>query len=63
MAVPLDEPLGGVALDEAGHGLAQLVDGVVQGGPQALIFEGADPSLGAPVGLRLTQERRVVADA
>jgi hypothetical protein len=41
----------------------ELIDGVVQLDPQALLFEGADPALGAAVGLRLTQERRVVADA
>ena len=55
-AVPLAlrEPRG-VAADEAGHGLAQLIDGVVQLCPQALVFEGADPTLGAAVGLRLRQ--------
>jgi hypothetical protein len=34
--VPLDQPRGVVAVDEAADGLAQLVDGVVQLGPQAL---------------------------
>jgi hypothetical protein len=29
VAVPLDQPRGGVAVDEAGDGLTQLVDGVV----------------------------------
>jgi hypothetical protein len=41
--VALNEPGAVVALDEAGDGLAELVDGVVQGGPQALVLEGADP--------------------
>jgi hypothetical protein len=59
----LDEPGGVVAVEEAGHGPAELLHRVVQGDPQALVFEGADPALGAAVGLRLTQERRVVADA
>jgi hypothetical protein len=61
--VPLDEPGAVVALDEAGHGLAELLDGVVQLDPQALLLEGADPAFGAAVGLGFTQERRVVADA
>ena len=39
VAVPLDEPGGVVAVDEAGHGLAELVDGVMQLGPQALLLE------------------------
>ena len=58
----LDEPGAVVAVDEAGHGLAQLVNGVVQGGPQALVLEGADPAFGAAVGLRLTQERGIIDD-
>ena len=60
--MPLDQPRGVVGLNEAGHGLAELVHGVVQLGPQALLFEGADPALSATVGLRLTQERRAVGD-
>jgi hypothetical protein len=62
MAVPLDEPGAVVAVDEAGHGLAELIDGVVQLCPQTLLLEGADPALSAAVGLRLTQERRAVGD-
>jgi hypothetical protein len=60
--VSLDQPRGVVAVDEASDGLAQLVDGVVQLDPQALLFEGADPALGAAVGLRLTQEGGVIGD-
>jgi hypothetical protein len=63
VAVPLDQPRGVVAVDEAADGLAQLVDGVVQLDPQALLLEGADPALGAAVGLRLAQEGGVVGDA
>ena len=63
MAVPLDEPGAVVAVDESSHGLAELIDGVVQMDPQALVFEGADPALSAAACLRLTQERGVVADA
>jgi hypothetical protein len=62
VAVALDEPGAVVAVDEAGHGLAQFIDGVVQGGPQALVFEGADPALSTAVGLGLTQERGAVGD-
>ena len=62
MAVSLDQPRAVVAVDEASDGLAQLVDGVVQLDPQALLFEGTDPALGAAVGLRLTQERGIVGD-
>ena len=51
----LDEPGAVVALDEAGHGLAELLDGVVQLDPQALLLEGADPAFGAAVGLGLAQ--------
>ena len=54
MAVALDEPGAVVAVDEAGHGLAELIHGVVELDPQALVLEGADPALGAAVGLRLT---------
>jgi hypothetical protein len=60
--MPLDEPGGVVALDEAGHGLAELLHGVVQLNPQALVLQGADPAFGAAVGLGFTQERRVIAD-
>jgi hypothetical protein len=63
VAVSLDRPRGVVAVDEASHGLAQLVDGVVQLDPQAVVFEGADPALGAAVGLRLTEEGGVDGDA
>ena len=35
----LDQPLGVVGVHEAGDGLAELVDGVVQLDPQALLFE------------------------
>lgn len=44
---------GVVALDEAGHGLAELTDAVVQLGPQALLPENADPALRAIAYLRL----------
>jgi len=56
VAVSLDQPRVVVTVDEAADGLAQLVDGVVQLDPQALLFEGADPSFGAAVGLRLTRK-------
>ncbi len=55
MTMALDEPGAVVAVDEARHGLTQLVKGVVQLNPQALVFEGADPALGAAVGLGLAQ--------
>jgi hypothetical protein len=60
--VALDAPGAIVALDEAGRGLAELIDGVIQGGPQALLLEGADPALGTAACLRLAQERRAVGD-
>ena len=63
MAVTLDEPGAVVAIDEASHGLAQLVDGVVQLNPQALVLEGADPAFGATVRLGLAEECGIVADA
>ena len=62
MAVALDKPGAVVAVDEAGHGLAELIDGVVQLDPQALVLEGADPPFGAPVGLRLAQEGGIIGD-
>ena len=62
MAESADQPLGVGGLDEASHGLAELVDAVVQFDPQTLLLEGADPALGAAVGLRLAQEGRVVGD-
>ncbi len=54
VAKPLDDPLAVVELDETGDRLAQLVDGAVAPRPQALLLEGLDPALGAPVSLRLT---------
>jgi hypothetical protein len=46
VAVPPDEPSAVVAVDEAGHGLAELVDVVVQLDPQALVLSAAAaPSL------------------
>jgi hypothetical protein len=59
----LDQPRGVVAVDEAAYGLAQLVDGVVQLRPQALLLQGADPPFGAAIGLWLAQEGGVVGDA
>jgi hypothetical protein len=61
VAEPADQPLG-VGVSEADHALAELVDGVVQLRPQVLPFEGADPALGAAVGLRLAKERGVIGD-
>jgi hypothetical protein len=63
VAEPSNQPLAVVGLDEAGHGLAEVVDGVVQLGPQALLLEGADPAFGAAACLRLAQEGGVVGDA
>src|SRR5690606_9480460 len=42
--------------------LAEVVDGVVQFGPEALRFEGADEPFGAAVGFWLTNEGGVVSD-
>src|SRR5215213_11629933 len=39
VAVSADQPLAVVGVDEAGHGLAELADGVVQLRPQALRLE------------------------
>jgi hypothetical protein len=61
--VALDEPGGVVAVDEAGHGLAQLLHGVVQLDPQALLLESADPALSTAVGLGLAPESGIAADA
>jgi GTPase SAR1 family protein len=44
-------------------GQAELIHGVVELNPQALVLQGADPAFGAAVGFRLAQERRGVADA
>lgn len=63
MSVALDEPLGVVSGDEAGHGLAEVVDVVVQPGPEALLLEGLDPVLGATVALGLADMGGVVGDA
>src|SRR5215207_7894678 len=61
MAVPSDDPGAVVTVDEAGHGLAQLVGGVVQGGPQVLVLEAADPALSAAM-VPAHQERGAVGD-
>jgi hypothetical protein len=63
VAVPLDEPLGVVELDEVGDGVAEVVEVVVEPGPQALFFEGLDPSFGAAVGLGFAEVGGVVGDA
>jgi hypothetical protein len=54
VAEAFDQPLTVVELNEGGDGLAQLVDVLVGAGPQALLLEGLDPSLGAAVALRLS---------
>jgi len=61
--VASDEPLGVVELGPSGDGLAEVVDGVMQFGPQALFFEGADEPFGAAVGFGLTHEGGIVCDA
>ncbi len=53
MAVPLDEPGSCCAVDEAGHGLAELIDGVVQLDPrhrslEVRIQRSAQPLVSAP---------------
>ena len=55
--------MSGVPVDEASHGMAELIGGIVQPDPQALVFEGADPTFGAAACLRLAQQRRAVGDA
>ena len=62
MAEPADQPLG-VAGGNAGDGLAELVHGVAQFRPQALLLQGADPAFGAAIGFGLTQKRGIVSDA
>ena len=62
MAVALDEPFVVVGLGPGRDSLAEVVDGVVQFGPEALLFEGADEPFGAAVGFWLTNEGGVVSD-
>jgi len=50
--VALDEPLVVVELGPCSDGLAEVVDGVVELGPEALFFEGSDEPFGAAVGFR-----------
>lgn len=59
----LDEPLGVVGGDEGGHRLAQVVDIVVEPGPEALLLKGLDSPLGAAVALGLADIGGVVGDA
>jgi hypothetical protein len=59
----LDEPLVVVELGPGSDGLAEVVDGVIQLGPQALLFEGADEPFGTAVGFGLADEGGIVCDA
>ena len=59
----LDEPLRVVGVGPGSDGVAELIDGVMQLGPQALFFEGADEAFGAAVGLGLTDVGGVVGEA
>lgn len=58
-----DQPVGVVELDERGDGLPEFIDVAVDPGPQALLLEGLDPSLGAAVALGLAGVGRGVGDA
>src|SRR5690606_41328839 len=58
----LDEPFVVVGLGPGRDSLAEVVDGVVRFGPEALLFEGADEPFGAAVGFWLTNEGGVVSD-
>lgn len=58
-----DEPLGVVELGPGGDGLAELVDGVVELGPEALLFQCSDEPFGAAVGFGLPDVGGVVCDA
>jgi hypothetical protein len=63
VAEPIEQPLGVVGINEPGDGLAQLIDGVAQLRPQALLLEGADPALGAAVGQPDPSHRMLVIKA
>lgn len=62
MAVAADEPFGVVELGPGGDSLAEFVDGVMQLGPEALLFECADESFGTSVGFGFANERGVICD-
>lgn len=53
MTEPLDEPLIVVGACERDDRLVEAVDVAVEAGPQALLFEGADPTFDAAVALGL----------
>ena len=63
MSVALDEPFVVVGLGPGRHRLAEVVDGVMQLGPEALFFEGADEPFGAAVGFGFSDVGGVVCDA
>ena len=54
---------GVVGVSEPGDGPAELIDGVAQPRPQALLHEGADPALGAAVGQPGRSHRMLVINA
>jgi hypothetical protein len=58
----VDEPLGVVELGEGGHGLVQVVDVVVELGPESLLFEAADEAVCSAVALGLAHIGDVVFD-
>src|SRR4249919_1537371 len=60
VALSFDQPLGVLELDEVGDSLAEVVEVVVEPGPEALLLEGLDPAFGAAIGLGFTDVGRVV---
>src|SRR6266545_4720154 len=63
MPVPLDEPLRVVELDERTDPLCELLGRLPGPGPDALLLEGADEPLGAPVAGWLAHVGRGIGDA
>ena len=62
MSVASDEPLCVVELGPSNDGSAEIVDAVVEVGPEALFFQGADEPFGTAVGFRFADEGGVVSD-
>ncbi len=56
----LDEPFAVVATGELDHGLAEILDVLIEARPQALLLERSDEALRTAVAGRLTGERGAV---
>jgi hypothetical protein len=63
VSVSFDEPRCVVEFGPSSDSLAEVVDGVVEIGPEALLFQGADEPFGTAVGFGFADEGGIVCDS